>query len=516
MAQAKRKSRVSKQLNQKLGFLSAARLRRTLQLTVLLAAGMFLLGFLAVKLIGLNSARTARATSTTPISHVVVIFQENHSFDNVLGAFCSEIASGRITRPGNNSTCDGTTTGTMQGQTVPLAQAPDYVPTSDHTVQAQIADINKGAMDNFNSHSPCKTTPSICYQQYDSLSGPCSSGTCIPNLSNLATKYTISDRTFEFKTSPSWAGHLNLVTADQDDFYGNNPGHSTSGPQPVSQGEGWGCDSGSTAQYLSQSGKILVPSCVPDATGSLGPNWANYTGPHAAYKPTIFDSLAASGNSWRIYGGGGVPVGTKKSSGYIWSICPTFAECLYSSQKSNFLPAANVISDAQSGNLPTFSVVTPTWPNSQHNSNSMSQGDNWVGKAVSAIQSGPNWASTVIFISYDDCGCFYDHVNPLQYNSQWGVRVPMVIVSPYAKLGYTDSGATTTAGILGFVEKNFGLPALNNQDATAYNFMNAFCFDPTTGCTPAGSAITPTTSQSIAPPSSSVLKAQAAEENDPT
>ena len=102
----------------------------------------------------------------------------------------------------------------------------------------------------------------------------------------------------------------------------------------------------------------------------------------------------------------------------------------------------------------------------------MAVGDNWIGQVVSAIQSGPDWASTAIFITYDDCGCFYDHVPPP--NSEWGIRVPMVIVSPYARAGYTDSNDATYASMLAFAEGTLGLTPLNNTDATAYNYSNAF------------------------------------------
>src|SRR5262249_8654360 len=68
---------------------------------------------------------------------------------------------------------------------------------------------------------------------------------------------------------------------------------------------------------------------------------------------------------------------------------------------------------------------------------------------------------TAIFISFDDCGCFYDDVNPLQYSPDWGPRVPMLIVSPYARVGYTDSTPATSASVLAFIEKTFGLTPLH-------------------------------------------------------
>jgi phospholipase C len=115
----------------------------------------------------------------------------------------------------------------------------------------------------------------------------------------------------------------------------------------------------------------------------------------------------------------------------------------------------------------------PSGANSQHNGWSMATGDNWIGKVVGAIMNGPQWQSTAIFITYDDCGCFYDHVAPPAGD---GPRVPMVIVSPYAKPGYTDSTPATSASMLAFVEHVFGLPALGGADATSYDFAGAFSF----------------------------------------
>ena len=89
---------------------------------------------------------------------------------------------------------------------------------------------------------------------------------------------------------------------------------------------------------------------------------------------------------------------------------------------------------------------------------------------------GPDWNSTALFITWDDCGCFYDQVPPgiNPDGTQQGPRVPLVIVSPYARPGYSDTTATTYAGILAYVEKNFGLKPLGVNDTQAYPFTNAF------------------------------------------
>ena len=104
----------------------------------------------------------------------------------------------------------------------------------------------------------------------------------------------------------------------------------------------------------------------------------------------------------------------------------------------------------------------------------MARGDNWIGDVVSAVEHGPDWDSTAVFIVYDDCGCFYDHVNPLQFDPTWGIRLPVVIVSPFARSGYTDSTPATLASFLAYTEHVFALPSLGAADATAYDFAASF------------------------------------------
>lgn len=451
----------------------------------------------AVALMGIVAPASAapkapQPAADSPIKHIVVIFQENHTFDNLLGKLCVEVQEGMINRGGADDSCDGVTTGTLStGQTVTLQSAPDFVPAVNHGIAGQQTAIAKGKMDGFNLINGCTGSNYVnCYAQYDPLSGPCESanGSCITNVAALAEKYVISDHTFEFEATPSWAGHMVLASASMDGFQGYIPKEpSEDTPQPVSVGPGWGCDSGFNEPWGPNG--ILVPSCVPNSAGSLGPNWASYTGPKAPYIPTIFDELQTAGLTWKIYGGAGKPgseVGFS-GDGWAWAICPTFAECLYSSQRENLVPNTDILTDAADGTLPSYAIVTPTVLESQHNDTLMSEGDNWIGQVMTALMASPEWSSTAVLLTWDDCGCFYDHVNPRTYNSDWGIRLPMIIVSPWAKAGYTDTKPTNLAGILAFVEGTFHLPHLSTEDATAYDYSGSFCYHPSTdGCTNVG------------------------------
>jgi phospholipase C len=397
----------------------------------------------------------AQITPSGPIRHVVIIYQENHSFDNVLGKLC--VADRR---------CDGATKGVLpSGKAIQLRQSPDVVPFVRHLTRDQTAAINAGEMNGFAKIEGCTAAEKhACYTQYYPSQ--------IPNLSSLARHFVISDRTFAMDSVPSWGAHLELVAQSLDGFTGDLPrmtassgGHS-----------GWGCDSNrDTYWHAKPSDKpSLVPSCVP-AYG-LDPILFPYGGAYRAtpvkHVSTIMDRLDAAQRTWKLYAS--TETSGTAGSPYGWAICPTFARCLYTQQHNNQVSSNQVLADATNGALPNFSVVLPNDANSQHNDYSMRQGDNWLGGVVSAIQSGPDWPTTAIFITYDDCGCFYDHVPP---PNGWGIRMPTVIVSPYARAGYTDSTNASFSSMLAFTEHAFGLAPLSDRDRTAYDYARAFNFD---------------------------------------
>jgi phospholipase C len=408
------------------------------------------------------TAAPAHGSLSSPIQHVVLIYQENHSFDETLGVYCRTRAT----------ECQGLRgpIKTKGGPPVRVTQSPDIVPSVDHSVAGQASAIDGGAMDGWAQIRGCAAPSYHCLTYYTPSQ--------IPNLATLADRFVVSDRTFSMAQSPSWGGHLYAAAATLGGFTGDNPAPISG----LTAGPGWGCDSNKIATWVAPNGTATQqPSCIPKSDGSGA--FAATPVPHVA---TIFDSLDAAGDSWKIYGEP-VPKPDAPASGYTWSICPSFAGCLYSTQVNNLVPTANVLTDAANGTLPTYSVLTPSESSaaanggadtSQHNKKSMLAGDNWIGTVVSAIEKGPDWASTAIFITYDDCGCFYDHVAPPVNpdGSRQGPRVPMVIVSPYAKAGSTDSTNATFASVLAFTEHTFGLAPLTANDAAAYDYANSFDF----------------------------------------
>jgi len=392
----------------------------------------------------------AGTAGAVPITHVVIIFQENHSFDNLFGLFCRN-------HPDRQGGCAGVTNGLRSdGTRVALRRPGDIVPNIAHDPPAQIRGVNGGKMNGFDKITGCGPNLNYaCYTQYQRDQSP--------SLFSLASRYAISDHTFEQSPAASWPAHLQIAAATSDGFNGFNPVPGTDRPPE----KGWGCDSFNVAQWRSPEGALrTVPSCVPGIKD--GKKFGPYKPSPVKWVATIMDRLWAAQRSWRIYA---PAIDNEQEYGYAWAVCPSFADCLYTSQRSALVQNDRVIEDAQNGTLRNFSIVIPKVPDSQHNTRSMIQGDNWVAKVVNAIGNGPDWDSTAVFVTYDDCGCFYDHLPPPK---GMGIRVPMVIVSPYAKPAFTDAHVANYPSMLAYTEGVFGLNPLGPADANAYDFRNSF------------------------------------------
>jgi phospholipase C len=251
------------------------------------------------------------------------------------------------------------------------------------------------------------------------------------------------------------------MAATDAGFYGNNPGPGTS----IRLGPGWGCNSRYDAQWIDDAGNnVFVPSCIPDTLGR-GP----YRPSPVPYEPTIVERMEQAGLSWKLYSAEG-PKNSGQGSGYLWAPCTYFYTC-FNTLRDKWVPSGKFDRAAETGKLPKLSLITPRLASSQHNGRSMAAGDNWIGALVSAVMNGPQWLETTIFITWDDPGGFYDHVPP---PAGRGIRIPMVIVSPYAKAGFTDHTFATYASMLAYIEHTFGLNPLTSQDANAYDFSNSF------------------------------------------
>lgn len=146
--------------------------------------------------------------------------------------------------------------------------------------------------------------------------------------------------------------------------------------------------------------------------------------------------------------------------------------------KEHIAPAAQFVSDAKAGHLPSVSWLIPPGAASEHPPYSICEGENWTVSVLNAVMQGPSWNSTAVFITWDDFGGFYDHVAPPQVDRfGLGPRVPLLIISPFAKAGYISHTVYEHSSVLKFVETRYGLKSLTSRDGAASDMLDSFDFN---------------------------------------
>jgi phospholipase C len=209
------------------------------------------------------------------------------------------------------------------------------------------------------------------------------------------------------------------------------------------------------------------------------------TGTYPCYEhPTLTDLLEAANITWRYYA---------PSAGSIWTapnaiehMCgpnappPNATACTGSDWTNNVVLASTqnhttVLKDIANGQLATVSWVIPDGLGSDHAGSNDGTGPSWVASIVNAVGNSQYWSNTAIFITWDDWGGWYDHVAPKILNSyEYGFRVPMIVVSPYAKAAYISKVPHDFGSILKFIEETFNLPSLGYADVPADNLSDCF------------------------------------------
>ena len=360
------------------------------------------------------------------IEHIVFIVKENRTFDNYFGTF-----------PG----ADGATCGTIStGEVIPLGHTPDRTPNDiDHSFNGAVRAIDGGAMDKFDTLNGCANPafPLLCMTQL--------TGDDIPNYFAYAQYFTLADRMFSSLTGPSFPNHLYTIAA-QSGWAISNPSNSMGR---------WGCDSPSNSRTM-----LLNPD------GTRTPVYPCFD------FPTLADSLEAAGISWRYY------APNPGASGYIWSAYNAIDHIRnVADQWANVVPPTRFVQDAMSGNLPAVSWIVVGSGMSEHPPASSCAGENWTVQQLNAVMQGPLWNSTAVFLTWDDFGGFYDHVPPpFSDRFGFGPRVPLLIISPYAKSGYISHTNYEFSSLLKFAEERFGLNPLADRDAQANDMLDSFDF----------------------------------------
>jgi phospholipase C len=140
----------------------------------------------------------------------------------------------------------------------------------------------------------------------------------------------------------------------------------------------------------------------------------------------------------------------------IWNPLPSFDDVRADGQIANVQDTSNFLRQARAGTLPAVSWVVPSGEVSEHPPSSIVAGQAFVTNLVNAVMKGPDWSSSAIFLAWDDWGGFYDHVVPPQVDGVgYGLRVPGIVISPYARTGYVDHQTLSFDAYLKFIEDDF-------------------------------------------------------------
>jgi phospholipase C len=352
------------------------------------------------------------------IQHIVVIMQENRSFDNLFNGF-----------PGADTAVSGMDRGIVVPLTVtPLGNGPDL----DHTHTGWWKEWDGGKMDNFENHGDMLPYSYILPEE-------------VAPYWTLAKEFTLGDRMFQSNTGPSFVAHQYMI-AGQSGKTSENP-----------NGPVWGCDAKPGTR---------VPQVGPNGTDKLPGVY-----PCFDYK-TMADLLDAKGISWRYYAPGRTTDPFFVLSAYQAIRHIRFGPDWHTKVTS---PETRVLTDIAKGKLAQVTWIVPAFNNSDH-PGAPPQGPDWVATIVNAIGASQYWNSTTIFIAWDDWGGFYDHVPPPQTDDMGlGFRVPVIVVGPYAKRGYVSHVNHEASGFLRYTEEIFNLPSLGTRDTNADDFHD--CFD---------------------------------------
>ena len=423
-------------------------------------------------------------TGSTPITHVVVIFQENRSTDNL---FQDPVLIGNganIQNYGYDS----------KGNKITLAKSPlgvDYDPDHSHNAFTLMCDIQASGQCKMDGAdlitdgcSPSATdcpAPDLSFQYVDPSD--------IQPYFQLAEQYTFADNMFQTNQGPSFPAHQFILSGT------SWPGGNYSADLFAAENGGGALNQGSAQPNAGCDAVSDAYVALIDSSGSENSN--PYIYPCFDHQ-TLADLLDQNGLSWTYYAPSVVDQNNQTySRPAIWNgpeaierICgpneppPNATHCVGTEWNDHVvLNPAQVLSDIAGNQLADVSWVIPTGQNSDHPGDG-NTGPSWVASIVNAIGTSPYWANTAIFITWDDWGGWYDHVAPKVINDgvSWGsgyvygFRVPLIVVSAFAKTGYISHQQHDFGSILKYIEENFGLGSLGYADAHADDLSDCFIY----------------------------------------
>ncbi len=404
---------------------------------------------IAVTSIGLGvlgSRPAASAMGIHRIQHVIVVMQENRSFDDYFGTYPG--ADGIPMRDGRSTAC---VPDPALHHCVHPFHDPYFVDSGGpHSEQAVATDIAGGKLNGFirsairGRRSYCKQAPTApqCTAVSRHRGPPDTVGWHdareIPNYWAYAEHYVLQDHLFEGVRSWSLPAHLDLVS-------------------------GW---SASCSVHDDPT------SCRTDLARPAEVNGQGFRAHPEDPSPYAWTDLTylldRAGISWRYYVAPGSQPDCTDDAMFcparpqdaktpdIWNPLPGFETVRQDHQLSDIVPSTRYFRQASAGTLPSVSWIVPNERTSEHPPASIRAGQAWVTRIVNTAMQGPEWDSTAIFLSWDDWGGFYDHVMPPTVNGQgYGLRVPGLVISPFARRGFVDHQRLSTDSYLRFIEDDF-------------------------------------------------------------
>ena len=378
------------------------------------------------------------------IKHVIVIMQENRSFDSYFGTFAG--ADGIPMKRGRPAVC---VPNPDAGCTRPYHDTADINGGGPHSHANAEADIDGGRMDGFIGQRDLAR--SSCQNIDDPAcvdTGPADvmgyhTGAEIPNYWTYAKDFVLDDHMFEPATAWSLVDHLDLVSgwaakcktrlarSCHNTLYGPaKPGHVSTAVENV-------YDTGTAGVHFSWTDITYL--LHKDHVG-----WSFYV--QKGTQPDCDDSGAETCSA----------VAQSSRTPGIWNPLPLFSDVQNDQQLSDIRGLSAYFKAARDGTLPAVSWITPSNPDSEHPPASVHQGQAYVTALINAAMKSPDWDSTAIFLTWDDWGGFYDGVVPPTVDKNgYGLRVPAITISPYARQGYIDHQTLSHDAYLKFIEDDF-------------------------------------------------------------
>jgi len=378
-----------------------------------------------------------RAGSAHPIDHVVIIIQENRTPDYLFqGIPGADIAQYAVDSRGDRVALR------------PVSLGAHY--SLKHYHDAFLRDYDNGKMDGFDAGLPQSKHLEPFGYAPDSEAQP---------YHDMAKEYVFADRMFQSNQGPSFSAHLYLVSGtatDQslpdyrvrDNPFDRHTGHAAPG----------GCDSPSQ----------IAVTTINTTDGASGPT------PFPCFDHAVLtDFLNAKSVSWRYY--------QEELGPGLWHPFDGIEHVRYSKQYENVVtPSTQVLTDIRQGRLAGLTWIAPADQWSDHcGKHGTDKGPSWVAAIVNEIGKSKFWSSTAIFVVWDDWGGWYDHVPPPIDNAyELGFRVPLIVISPYAKRAHVSKVQHEFGSLLAFSEEAFGIPkgALKTTDERADDLHDAFDF----------------------------------------